>query len=86
MYELTDEYYISSENLNRTVTKFETQFKTSEYERLKLSSTVSSLEVAQMNMSKSRCGKFDLRIKKIKYNYLRLFMFLYSLSIFFASL
>lgn len=44
-----------TENLNRTVTKFETQFKTSEYERLKLSSTVSSLEVAQMNMSKSRC-------------------------------
>uniref|UniRef100_K1QJZ2 Caprin-2 n=1 Tax=Magallana gigas TaxID=29159 RepID=K1QJZ2_MAGGI len=44
-----------TETLNRTVTKFETQFQTSEYERLKLSSTVSSLEVAQMNMSKSRC-------------------------------
>eukprot|EP00105_Crassostrea_gigas_P014360 XP_011430983.1 PREDICTED: uncharacterized protein LOC105330775 [Crassostrea gigas] len=44
-----------TENLNRTVTKFETQFKTSEYDRLKLSSTVSSLEVAQMNMSKSKC-------------------------------
>lgn len=48
------------ENLNKTVTKFEKQFRTSEYERLKLSSTVSSLEVAQMNMSKSRCGKFKL--------------------------
>eukprot|EP00105_Crassostrea_gigas_P036986 XP_019921134.1 PREDICTED: uncharacterized protein LOC109617092 [Crassostrea gigas] len=46
-----------TENLNRTVTKFETQFKASEYERLKLSSTVSSLEVAQMNMSKTKCGK-----------------------------
>lgn len=45
--------------LNRTVTNIETQFKTSEYERLKLSSTVSSLEVAQMNMSKSRCGKLE---------------------------
>lgn len=44
-----------TDNLNRTVTKFETQFKTSEYERLKLSSTVSSLEVAQMNLSKSKC-------------------------------
>lgn len=44
-----------TETLNRTVTKFETQFQTSEYERLKLSSSVSSLEVAQMNMSKSRC-------------------------------
>lgn len=85
MYELPDEYYKSSENLNRIATKFETQFKTSEYERLKLSSTVSSLEVAHLNLSKSKCGKFDLRIK-IKYNYLRLFMFLYSLSIFVASL
>ncbi|XP_065928372.1 uncharacterized protein [Magallana gigas] len=44
-----------TENLNRTVTKFETQFKTSEYERLKLSSTVSSLEVAHLNLSKSKC-------------------------------
>lgn len=44
-----------TDNLNRTVIKFETQFKTSEYERLKLSSTVSSLEVAQMNLSKSKC-------------------------------
>lgn len=63
LYELTDKYYIFSENLNRTVTRFETQFKTSEYERLKLSSTVSSLEVAHLNLSKSKCGKFDLGIE-----------------------
>nr|XP_034332411.1 uncharacterized protein LOC105345560 isoform X2 [Crassostrea gigas] len=44
-----------TETFNRTVNKYEKQFQTSEYERLKLSSSVSSLEVAQMNMSKSRC-------------------------------
>lgn len=46
-----------SYNLIRIVSTFETQFKTSEYERLELSSTVLSLEVAQINMSKSKWGK-----------------------------
>uniref|UniRef100_K1S4X2 Uncharacterized protein n=1 Tax=Magallana gigas TaxID=29159 RepID=K1S4X2_MAGGI len=45
-----------SEILNRTVTKLETQLKTSEYERLKLSSAVASLEVANMNLSRLNCG------------------------------
>ncbi|XP_065927528.1 paramyosin [Magallana gigas] len=46
-----------TEKLNRTVVKFETQLKTSEYEQLKLSSVVASLEVANMNMSRSNCDK-----------------------------
>eukprot|EP00105_Crassostrea_gigas_P011436 XP_011427102.1 PREDICTED: uncharacterized protein LOC105328054 [Crassostrea gigas] len=46
-----------SEILNRTVTKLETQLKTSEYERLKLSSAVASLEVANMNLSRLNCDK-----------------------------
>lgn len=46
-----------SYNLTRTVSTFETQFKASEYERLELSSTVLSLEVAQINLSKSKWGR-----------------------------
>eukprot|EP00105_Crassostrea_gigas_P002237 XP_011414690.1 PREDICTED: uncharacterized protein LOC105319019 [Crassostrea gigas] len=49
-----------TEILNRTVTKLETQLKTSEYERLKLSSAVASLEVANMNLSRLNCGKMNL--------------------------
>nr|XP_011427112.2 paramyosin isoform X2 [Crassostrea gigas] len=44
-----------TEKLNRTVAKFETQLKTLEYEQLKLSSAVASLEVANMNLSKQNC-------------------------------
>ncbi|XP_052711585.1 uncharacterized protein LOC128185916 [Crassostrea angulata] len=46
-----------TEILNRTVTKLETQLKTSEYEQLKLSSAVASLEVANMNLSRLNCDK-----------------------------
>eukprot|EP00105_Crassostrea_gigas_P038572 XP_019922720.1 PREDICTED: uncharacterized protein LOC105328060 isoform X1 [Crassostrea gigas] len=46
-----------TEKLNRTVAKFETQLKTWEYEQLKLSSAVASLEVANMNLSKQNCDK-----------------------------
>uniref|UniRef100_A0A8W8J9A9 C1q domain-containing protein n=1 Tax=Magallana gigas TaxID=29159 RepID=A0A8W8J9A9_MAGGI len=46
-----------TEILNRTVTKLETQLKTSEYEQLKLSSAVASLEVASMNLSRLNCDK-----------------------------
>ncbi|XP_065927339.1 putative leucine-rich repeat-containing protein DDB_G0290503 [Magallana gigas] len=46
-----------TEILSRTVTKFETQLKTSEYEQLKLSSAVASLEVANMNLSRLNCDK-----------------------------
>nr|XP_034334550.1 paramyosin isoform X3 [Crassostrea gigas] len=46
-----------TEKLNRTVAKFETQLKTLEYEQLKLSSAVASLEVANMNLSKQNCDK-----------------------------
>lgn len=49
-----------SEILNRTVTKIETQFKTFEYEQLKLSSAIASLEVANMNLSRLNCGKRSL--------------------------
>uniref|UniRef100_K1QZD0 Complement C1q-like protein 2 n=1 Tax=Magallana gigas TaxID=29159 RepID=K1QZD0_MAGGI len=45
-----------TEILNRTVTKLETQLKTSEYEQLKLSSAVASLEVANMNLSRLNYG------------------------------
>eukprot|EP00105_Crassostrea_gigas_P011435 XP_011427101.1 PREDICTED: uncharacterized protein LOC105328052 [Crassostrea gigas] len=46
-----------TEILNRTVTKLETQLKTSEYEQLKLSSAVASLEVANMNLSRLNYDK-----------------------------
>nr|XP_034334535.1 uncharacterized protein LOC105319015 [Crassostrea gigas] len=46
-----------TEILNRTVNKLETQLKTSEYEQLKLSSAVASLEVVNMNLSRLNCDK-----------------------------
>lgn len=60
--QIIKESFVFSGNLNRTVTKFETEFKSSEFERLNMSSTVSSLEVAQMNMSRSQCGKLRLNL------------------------
>ena len=49
--------YIFSDNLNSTKSEFESELKKSEYERLKLSASVSSLETFRLNMSKSKCGK-----------------------------
>ncbi|XP_065927337.1 putative uncharacterized protein MYH16 [Magallana gigas] len=46
-----------TEILNRTFTKLETQLKASEYEQLKLSSAVASLEVANMNLSRLNCDE-----------------------------
>ncbi|XP_052710470.1 uncharacterized protein LOC128184878 [Crassostrea angulata] len=46
-----------TEILNRTVTKLKTQLKMSEYEQLKLSSAVASLEVANMNLSRLNCDR-----------------------------
>ena len=45
--------YIFSDNLNSTKSEFESELKKSEYERLKLSASVSSLETFRLNMSKS---------------------------------
>lgn len=47
----------SSEILKKTVADIETQLKRSEYKQLKLLSAVASLEVAYMNLSKTKCGK-----------------------------
>ena len=49
--------FISTDNLNSTKSEFESELKKSEYERLKLSASVSSLETFRLNMSKSKCGK-----------------------------
>ena len=49
--------FISTDNLNSIKSEFETELKKSEYERLKLSASVSSLETFRLNMSKSKCGK-----------------------------
>uniref|UniRef100_A0A8W8JB26 C1q domain-containing protein n=3 Tax=Magallana gigas TaxID=29159 RepID=A0A8W8JB26_MAGGI len=43
------------ENLNRTTSNFETKFQSFKNEQLKLSTAVASLELANMNMSKSNC-------------------------------
>ena len=45
--------FISTDNLNSIKSEFETELKKSEYERLKLSASVSSLETFRLNMSKS---------------------------------
>ena len=45
--------YIFSDNLNSIKSEFESELKKSEYERLKLSASVSSLETFRLNMSKS---------------------------------
>ncbi|XP_078333564.1 uncharacterized protein LOC111101200 isoform X1 [Crassostrea virginica] len=44
-----------ADNLNSTKSEFESELKKSEYERLKLSASVSSLETFRLNMSKSKC-------------------------------
>uniref|UniRef100_A0A8W8JDH7 C1q domain-containing protein n=1 Tax=Magallana gigas TaxID=29159 RepID=A0A8W8JDH7_MAGGI len=44
------------ENLNRTTSNFETKFQSFKNEQLKLSTAVASLELANMNMSKSNCA------------------------------
>ena len=49
--------FISTDNMNSTKSEFESELKKSEYERLKLSASVSSLETFRLNMSKSKCGK-----------------------------
>nr|XP_022292210.1 uncharacterized protein LOC111103316 isoform X4 [Crassostrea virginica] len=46
-----------TENLTTTILEVETQTRKSEYERLKLSSAVSSLEAFRMNMTQSNCNK-----------------------------
>uniref|UniRef100_K1RBT2 Collagen alpha-2(VIII) chain n=1 Tax=Magallana gigas TaxID=29159 RepID=K1RBT2_MAGGI len=46
----------NTQNLNRTTSNFETKFQSFKNEQLKLSSAVASLELANMNMSKSNCG------------------------------
>ncbi|XP_065927340.1 uncharacterized protein MCAP_0864-like [Magallana gigas] len=46
-----------TEILNRTFTKLETQLTALEYEQLKLSSAVASLEVANMNLSRLNCDE-----------------------------
>nr|XP_022292394.1 protein lava lamp-like [Crassostrea virginica] len=45
-----------TENLTSTIAEVETQSRKSEYERLKLSSAVSSLEAFRMNMTQSNCN------------------------------
>nr|XP_022295454.1 paramyosin-like [Crassostrea virginica] len=49
-----------TENLTTTIAEVETQSRKSEYERLKLSSAVSSLEAFRMNMTKSNCDKMNV--------------------------
>nr|XP_022290425.1 cerebellin-1-like [Crassostrea virginica] len=44
-------------NLNSTKSEFESELKKSEYERLKLSASVSSLETFRLNMSKSKSSE-----------------------------
>ncbi|XP_022292211.2 uncharacterized protein LOC111103317 [Crassostrea virginica] len=46
-----------TENLTTTIAEVETQSRKSEYERLKLSSAVSSLEAFRMNMTQYNCNK-----------------------------
>ena len=48
------------ENLTTTIAEVETQSRKSEYERLKLSSAVSSLEAFRMNMTQSNCSELNL--------------------------
>ena len=49
--------FIFTDNLNSTKSEFESELKKSEYERLKLSASVSSLETFRLTMSKSKCGE-----------------------------
>nr|XP_022292212.1 uncharacterized protein LOC111103318 [Crassostrea virginica] len=46
-----------TENLTTTIADVDTQIRKSEYERLKLSAAVSSLEAFRLNMTKSSCDK-----------------------------
>nr|XP_022295456.1 girdin-like [Crassostrea virginica] len=46
-----------TENLTTTIADLDTQIRKSEYERLKLSAAVSSLEALRLNMTKSSCDK-----------------------------
>lgn len=57
LVDVHDYHFFSSEILNKTVADIETQLKTSEYKQLKISSAVASLEVAYMNLSKTKCSK-----------------------------
>nr|XP_022289285.1 multimerin-2-like [Crassostrea virginica] len=49
-----------ADNLNSTKSEFESELKKSEYERLKLSASVSSLETFRLNMSKSKCESSEI--------------------------
>nr|XP_022295448.1 uncharacterized protein LOC111105441 [Crassostrea virginica] len=50
-------YDSNTENLTTTIADVDTQIRKSEYERLKLSAAVSSLEAFRLNMTKSSCDK-----------------------------
>ena len=50
--------FLFTENLTTTIADVDTQIRKSEYERLKLSAAVSSLEAFRLNMTKSSCGRF----------------------------